>query len=127
MSETDTAPGVAFQGYLRQGELRLQQCDACARRVFFPRTLCPYCGGSKLNWRPISGRGVVYSTTVVRQRPERGGNYNIALVDLEEGARMMTRVVEIAPEQVRIGMRVLAVIDPLAGEPVILFRPVEER
>lgn len=125
MSESDVGPGVAFQSYLRDGELRLQQCDACKRRIFFPRTICPYCGGLQLTWRPVSGRGVVYSTTVVRQRPERGGDYNIALVDLEEGARMMTRVVDIAPGQVRIGMPVQAAIGELQSEPLVLFRPAE--
>jgi uncharacterized OB-fold protein len=70
---------------------------------------------------------VVYSTTVVRQKPERGGDYNIALVDLFEGARMLSRVEGIAPAEVRIGMAVEAVIREVNGQRLVLFRPVQAR
>ena len=86
------APGVVFQRYLKGGELWLQQCDGCARQIFYPRTLCPYCGDNHLQWRRASGAGTVYSTTVVRQRPERGGDYNVAIIELAEGARLLSRV-----------------------------------
>ena len=63
-----------------------------------PETARATSSGSK-----ASGRGIVHSTTVARRRPEKGGDYNICLVTLEEGPRLMSRVIEIAPEEVKIG------------------------
>jgi uncharacterized OB-fold protein len=117
------APGDAFAVFLKEGELRLQVCGACGKQVFFPRTACPYCGDGGLEWRKASGRGTVYSTTVVRQRPDRGGDYNVAIVELAEGARMMSRVEGVAPGDVQIGMAVTASIAEANGAPIVVFRP----
>jgi uncharacterized OB-fold protein len=117
------APGVMFQKFLQAGEIRLQQCDGCRRQIFFPRTLCPHCGHGGLTWTAISGRGVVYSTTVVRQRPDKGGDYNVAIVELAEGARMLSRVQGIAPAEVAIGLNVEALIGATESGPLILFKP----
>jgi uncharacterized protein len=121
---TPAAPEASFNAYLKAGEFRLQCCAGCGKQIFFPRTICPYCGSNELQWRPTSGRGVVYSTTTVRQRPERGGDYNIALIDLEEGARMLSRVEGVVPTEVKIGMRVEAVISEAGGSPLVTFRAV---
>lgn len=86
--------------------------------------LCKQCGSPDLKWVTASGKGVVYATSVVRQKPEKGPHYNIALVDLEEGPRMMTRVVDIAPEEVCIGMPVQGYVGEIGGDPAFLFRPV---
>jgi len=117
------APAVTFQKFLQAGEIRLQQCDACRRQIFYPRTICPHCGQGSLTWERVSGRGVVYSTTVVRQRPERGGDYNVAIIELVEGARMMSRVQGIAATEVSIGMTVVALIGSSEAGPLILFKP----
>ena len=117
------APGVVFQRYLKGGELWLQQCDGCARQIFYPRTLCPYCGGNHLQWRRASGAGTVYSTTVVRQRPERGGDYNVAIIELAEGARLLSRVEGIAADAVRIDMKVQAVIRTGSDTQLVVFEP----
>ena len=69
-----------------------------------------------------SGRATVYATSVVRVRPEDGADYNIALVDLQEGPRMMTRIVDVAPEEVRIGDAVTAFVGEIDGNRVVLFR-----
>lgn len=121
------APGVTFQKFLQAGEIRLQQCDACHRQIFFPRTVCPHCGCGSLTWSPISGRAVVYSTTVVRQRQDKGGDYNVAIVEFAEGARMMSRVQGIAPTEVTIGMDVEALIGSGETGPLILFKPAGSR
>jgi uncharacterized OB-fold protein len=121
------APGVTLQKYLQAGEIRLQQCDACHRQIFFPRTLCPHCGHGGLTWAPVSGRAVVYSTTVVRQRPDKGGDYNVAIIEFAEGARMMSRVQGIAPTEVTIGMDVEALIGAGESGPLILFKPTGSR
>jgi uncharacterized OB-fold protein len=123
---TSAAPEASFNAYLKAGEFRLQRCGGCGKQIFFPRTICPYCGSNELHWQPTSGRGVVYSTTTVRQRPERGGDYNIALIDLEEGARMLSRVEGKVPTEVKIGMRVEAVISEAGGSPLVTFRAVGE-
>jgi hypothetical protein len=115
------SPGAAFEAFLRAGEFRLQYCTACRKQIFYPRTLCHYCGCGTLEWRAASGRGVVYSSTTVRQKPERGGDYNVAIIELAEGARMLSRVEGIAPAQIRIGMTVTAVISEANGAPLVVF------
>jgi uncharacterized protein len=120
-SETPLPPGPAFEDYLKRGELRLQVCADCSKQVFYPRTICPSCGSSRLDWHRPSGRGTVYSTTTIRQRPDRGGNYNLSIIELEEGARMMSRVEGIDPGEVRIGMAVEAAIVTVENEPLVVF------
>ncbi len=118
------APETVFKAGLAEGRFLLQRCEQTGRCVFYPRVLSPYSGQPLATWVEASGQGVVYSTTVIRQKPEHGGNYNLALIDLVEGARMMSRVEDIAPEAVRIGMAVTAFIGADdKGEPLVLFRP----
>jgi hypothetical protein len=119
------APDQAFQEYLRAGELRLQFCTDCAQHIFYPRALCPACGGGALEWRPASGAGVVYSTTTVRQRPERGGDYNVSIIELSEGVRMMSAVRDIAPDAVKIGLEVSASLIEEDGRIAVFFVPTE--
>jgi uncharacterized OB-fold protein len=101
-------PEKRYLDALAAGRFEIQQCAACRKHVFHPRVLCPHCGGERLDWVAASGRGTVYSTTVVRRKPADGGDYNIVLVDLAEGPRMMSRVAGLSPEQVKIGMPVQA-------------------
>ena len=105
----------------REGRLLVQWCTACDRGVFFPRTLCPHCGAAgPLEWREASGRASVHAA-VVEHRPElagaafaRGEPFCVALVDLEEGVRMMTNVVGCPPDEVSIGMAVTVTWEPLS-------------
>ncbi|MBL4621169.1 MAG: OB-fold domain-containing protein [Immundisolibacteraceae bacterium] len=106
-----SGPDQQFQNYLGQGEFRLQQCDQCQQFIFYPRVLCPHCGASELSWNAVSGQGVVYSSTVVRRREEKGGPYNVAIIELAEGPRMMSRVEGVAADQVAIGSAVSARIE----------------
>jgi uncharacterized OB-fold protein len=116
------APGIVFESYLKAGEIRLQTCVACSRQIFFPRTICPHCGDSHFEWRKISGEATVYSTTTVRQKPERGGDYNVAIVEFSEGARMLSRIEGVPPARVKIGMPVQAAIAEGDGAPYIVFK-----
>lgn len=116
-------PDAVFREHLRQGRFMLQRCRASGRFVFYPRVLEPGSGAFDLEWVEASGHGVVHATTVVRQRPEKGGSYNLALIELAEGPRMMSRVVGIAPEEVEIGMAVEARIDEIDGVPAVVFEP----
>lgn len=116
---SERSPDGVFREGLAAGELRFQRCRGCAAAVFPPRVLCPSCGADDLAWERSGGRGTVYSTTAVRGRD---GVRNVALVDLDEGFRMMTRIDGTAPDEVAIGTRVsFAVVDE-DGAPVAVFR-----
>ena len=97
-----------YRRALDEGRFLIQRCGACDRSVFYPRMVCPHCGSDRLDWFAPSGAATVYSTTVVRGRPQDGGDRNVALLDLAEGVRMMSRVDGIAPADVKIGMAVQA-------------------
>ncbi len=116
-------PEAEFQEGLERGELRIQKCGACGFRVFYPRLLCPKCGSARLESVVAAGRGRVYSTSVVRERPDAGSDYNISIVELVEGPRLLTRIVDVDPGKVRIGMAVDAFVGELDGHRVVLFRP----
>ncbi len=119
-----------YQRHLANGTFRLQQCDDCGVFVFYPRYGCPQCGSPNLTWEKASGLGVVYSTTISRRRPDRGGDFNISLIELQEGPRLMSRVENIPPGDVEIGMPVRARIAGGGGEDededyMLVFDPVE--
>jgi uncharacterized OB-fold protein len=100
----------------------LQRSRSSGAFVHPPRVAEPRSGASDLEWVEASGRGTVHSTTVVRQRPP-AADYNVALIDLAEGPRMMSRVVGIAPAEVRIGMTVHARIVVEGDASVVIFEP----
>jgi uncharacterized OB-fold protein len=89
----------------RDGVLRLQHCKGCGRYQFYPRNLCSHCSGRELAWRDASGRGRVATFTVVRRGVSRAyeAPYIVALIDLAEGPRMMSWLVDTAPEDIVIG------------------------
>lgn len=94
--------------YCQRGELRIQRCRACGGHVFYPRFACPTCLSTDLEWVRASGRGVVHTFTVQhRAGPDYEGPlpFVIAIVELEEGVRMLSRVVADV-DAVRIDMLV---------------------
>jgi uncharacterized OB-fold protein len=125
MEKTPQSPLAVYQAHLDKGELAYQWSPAANRAVFYPRVLCPYTGSHRLEWRLSRGLGTVYATTVVH--PREGAPYNVALIDLDEGFRLMSRVEDIDPMQVRIGMRVrFRVHKPEGDEPAYpVFVPAE--
>jgi len=120
-----TSPLKTYLAHLERGQLAYQWSSAAGRAVFYPRLLCPSTGSDQLEWRVSKGLGTVYSTTVVH--PPEGAPYTVALVDCDEGFRLMSRVEGITPEQVRIGMRVqFRAHRPGGEEPAMpVFFPVE--
>lgn len=123
-SFTGPGPAAIYRENLAAGKFAIQRCAACGNRaVFPPRAICPHCGGTALCWQDASGIGTVYSTTVVHDRPEKGGDRNIALIDLAEGARLMSRVEGVPPGEVTIGMKVRARIATGDGLPLLVFDP----
>jgi len=111
----------------REGTLRLQQCGSCQRFVFYPAYMCPHCGGSSLEWKTTSGRGNVYSCTVVeRQAGANDEPIVVALIELDEGPIMMSNVRAANPYAVRIGDRVTVAFEQ-ASEDITLpiFLPAD--
>jgi len=115
-------PEADYLRFLAEGKFMLLRSRASGRYMFHPRVAEPLTGSTDLEWVAASGRGVVYSTSVMRERPP-AENYNLALIDLEEGPRMMSRVEGVAPEAVKIGMRVKAKIIDENGHPLLVFNP----
>lgn len=120
-------PEKHYHDQLAQGRFQIQRCQACSQAVFYPRVICPHCGSGLLDWITPSGKGTVYSTTVVRRKPEHGGDYNVALIDLEEGVRMMSRVEGIAPEAVTIGMAVQGSVVDAGDSKLVVFKQIGGR
>lgn len=100
-------------------QLVFLQCSACGKYLPYARGLCPRCGSDTLTWRPISGRGRVYSFTVIHRAPGPEFRpyvpYVLALIEVEEGVRMMSWVVDCPTEQVRVNMPVRVVFRQIAS------------
>lgn len=106
MSESFPVPGPSavsapFWTATEQRRLTMQRCESCDRLVWYPRFVCPHCGGFSLAWEELSGRGVVYAVSI-HHRPAHPAfaervPYSVVLVDLDEGVRMMSNVFGTAP------------------------------
>lgn len=105
-----------FWDATREQRLVLQWCDRCDAAVHYPRELCPACGRTDLSWRPVSGRGTVYAVSAMP--------HIVALVELDEGGRLMTNVVGCGPDEVTVGMAVQVTWEALDdGRHLPLFEP----
>lgn len=104
------SPLGVYVEHLKKGELAYQVCKDDGKPVFFPRAVAPGTGSSNLEWRVSKGLGTVYATTVVYAKDKPP--HNVALIDIDEGFRMMSRVEDIDPLQVKIGMRVKFRVQP---------------
>jgi uncharacterized OB-fold protein len=110
MQDTEFSELAPYRGYtdaLARGALAYQHCRQCERAVFQPRVNCPHCGATQLQWRDSAGHGSVYAISEVIQKE---GNYNVALIDLDEGFRMMSTLIGVASAP--IGQRVRARVEP---------------
>lgn len=122
-SLTEKSPLGTFIEHVRKGELAYQVTDD-GKAVFYPRAVAPITGGN-LEWRVSRGLGTVYSTTVMYFKGE--APLNVALVDVDEGFRLMSRVEDIDATQVKIGMRVKFRAHPgdEKQQPYPVFTPAE--
>jgi uncharacterized protein len=103
------------------GRLVIKRCTACGRPHHYPRTICPFCWSDRTEWVPTSGRGTIYSFSVMRRAPVP---YAIAYVTLDEGVTLMTNIVGCDLEAIRIGQPVQVVFRPTdGGPPVPMFTP----
>ncbi len=124
--DPDSAP---YWSAAREGKLVVQRCESCGKHQLYGRALCKFCGGD-VTWVDASGQGTVFSFTVIRQnysRPFRDWiPYVVALVDLDEGPRVMTNIVGCDPDDVVIGMDVVARFEVVSDEAgIVLFEPVK--
>ena len=114
-------PEQNFKNYLSLGKFMIQRSKSLNQFFFHPRVAFPGTGERDLEWVEASGNGIVHSTTCNRRLPEKGGDFNLSLITLEEGPRMMARVEGVEPDKVDIGQKVKARISNLNGEPAIIF------
>jgi uncharacterized protein len=113
------------------GRLMLKRCNACHRVHHYPRPFCPHCWSEDVEWQQATGRGTVYtfSTVRVNDLPPFGDKvpYIVAIVELDEGPRLMTNLVECEPDDVHVGMTVEVTFRDRPGAdefPLAMFRPV---
>jgi len=110
----------AYWDAAKAQRLIIQRCTDCGEPQFYPRGVCKHCLGSKLEWFDASGRGKVHSFTICHRAPHPGfaGRlpFVLALVDLEDGVRMMTNIVDCDPDSVRIDMAVKVTFEQLSPD-----------
>jgi uncharacterized OB-fold protein len=111
-----------FWDAAREGRFLLPRCKACEKPFWYPRKTCPHCFSSDVELVESPGEGVIYTYSVMHRSPS--GPYAIGYVTLDEGPAMLTNFVDVAPEDLKIGMRVKLRFQPTAGgPPVPVFVP----
>jgi len=122
-----TRTSAPYWQAIREHRLDLPWCPRCGDWVFYPRPFCPRCLHPDLEWRTVSGRGTVYTYTVIRRAVSPyymdKTPYVHAIVELEEGPRLVTNIVNCAPEEVHIGMPVRAVFQDWEEGTLVFFEP----
>lgn len=113
----DTKP---FWDACNEERLIYQSCRSCGHAQFYPRSICVRCEGRALDWRDAKAAGTVHTFTIVHRAPtpafRADAPYVLALIDLDDGFRMMMNIVDCAPESVRIGMAVRIVFEERDGQ-----------
>jgi uncharacterized OB-fold protein len=111
---------LPFWQALRNHEFRVQECAQCGARRFIPAEICSACGAQDATWQPVSGKGTLYTFTVVHRGPtpayQADGPYVIAHVDLDDGVRVIANLTGCDLAEVRIGMRAEIVFDDVSDE-----------
>jgi uncharacterized OB-fold protein len=138
MSETEAKPAVlgrpipspavtletqAFWDAAKDGRFLVPRCNACGEAFWYPRARCPMCHSTDVALEESPGTGEVYTFSIMRRSPT--GPYAIGYVTLDEGPRMMTNFVDMAPDDLKIGMRVRVKFVPTegGGPPAPVFGP----
>jgi uncharacterized protein len=126
MAKKITPPAVnpetkPFWDAAREGRFLVPFCAACGRAHWYPRAICPFCASDKVEWREASGKGTIYTFSVMRRVKEP---YAIAHVTLAEGPTMLTNIVNCDFDKLRIGQPVAVVFQETeGGPPVPMFKP----
>lgn len=119
-------PGIQarHQQALDAGQFLIQHCGACQRHVYFPRELCPHCGAAAPEFVAPGGGGTLQAVSVISRKAEQGGDYNVCMVLLDEGVKLMSRVDGVAPSALstlQVGQRVRARVVQQAGKGLLVF------
>jgi uncharacterized protein len=119
LTNPETEP---FWAAAREGKFLIRACTDCGKAHWYPRAICPHCFSEKTEWREGSGRGTIYSVSVMKRAPEV---YAVAYVTLEEGPTMMTNIVDCDFKTVAIGQKVTVTWRPTKddGPPYPQFKP----
>jgi hypothetical protein len=115
----------------KRHELVFQKCRSCGQEIYFPRLICHKCLSGDLEWFRSSGQGIVYSYTIIHQVSHESFAQDVpyvyAIIELLEGIRMISNIINIDPHQVKIGMKVKTVFEDVTGEITIpRFEPVQD-
>lgn len=119
-----------FWENLKAHEMKIQHCSDCESWFFPPRAICPHCLSENYVWTPVSGRGEVYAVTTFHLSFHPGYTkddlpYNVSIIKLEEGMRMVSNVVGCPVDQVKIGMPVEVIYDDVTDEVTLAkFQPM---
>ncbi|MFQ5820843.1 MAG: Zn-ribbon domain-containing OB-fold protein [Candidatus Heimdallarchaeota archaeon] len=110
----------AFWDAAKRHELLIQQCKKCGIHIFYPRAYCPECLSSDLEWVASSGEGTVYSYSIIYHSPIREFEslvpYILAIIELKEGVRIMSNIVNCEPEDIHVGMAVEVVYEDISKD-----------
>lgn len=127
-------PGIDDESALwweaaRDGRLLIKRCGDCGKPHYYPRPFCPHCWSENVDWEPASGRATLYtwSTVHINDLPPFRDRlpYVAAIVDLEEGPRMVTNIVDCDPDTLTVGMPVEVTFQQQTDEVTVpMFRPV---
>ena len=110
-----------FWDAAREGRFLVPFCSACGKAHWYPRAICPFCASDKIEWRNASGKGTIYTFSVMRRAKDP---YAIAHVTLAEGPTMLTNIVACDADDVQIGQAVTVVFqDTENGAPMPMFTP----
>ena len=125
---TQTKP---FWDGCARGELLIQRCKSCQTVWHPPSPLCPNCFSTDYDWTPASGRGTVYTYSVIhhpfRKIWEPHVPYVLAVIELAEGPKLLSNVIDVAPDAVQVGMPVAVTFQPVSDTISLpLFRPVQD-
>jgi uncharacterized OB-fold protein len=127
---TVTQANAAFWAATAEGRFELQRCNECDTVLWFPRRHCPSCWTKTVSTFDASGKGVIYSFTVIRKGAmayKDAGPFVVAYVELAEGPRVMTNIVDCDVETVKVGMPVEVVFhDTGQGNALYRFRPAAQ-
>jgi len=126
MARKITPPAVnpetkLFWDAAREGRFLVPFCSACSKAHWYPRAICPFCTSDKVEWRQASGKGTIYTFSVMQRVKEP---YAIAHVTLAEGPTMLTNIVDCDFDKLRIGQAVAVIFQETeGGPPVPMFKP----
>ena len=123
MTFAELRPDREYLAFLAAGKFMLQRRKSGGKPFFYPRVAEPGTGSTDLEWIEATGFGVVHATTVVRVRPPQA-DYNVAIIELDNGPRLLSRVEDVDPSDVLVGMRVKAKIVPFGERHAVVFTPV---